>query len=90
MELLRIVAMFSILFWHCIYHGLLPLENLTTSERVVSVTLYRALYWHVNVFVILSGYFGIRTTPRKLFNFVLKVSVYAALCYVLYVIMGGG
>ena len=38
-ELLRIIAMFAILFWHMIHHGFLTLDNIDPTDKLLSVIL---------------------------------------------------
>lgn len=77
-ELLRIVALFIILFWHGIHHGFLQLELDAGSHTFLNIVQY-SLLWHVNVFLIISGYFGIQFKMKKFVRFILYVMMYFAL-----------
>ena len=55
-ELLRIVSMFFIVFWHCIVHGNL-LSNTIGKYNFILEFLLFILIIHVNSFMLLTGYF---------------------------------
>ena len=75
-ELLRIVAMFAILFWHGIHHGLLHNPAFTSIDiKVLSIVRY-LLIWHVDVFLLITGFFGIKFKWIKVFKFYGYVLLY--------------
>lgn len=55
-ELLRIIAMSAILIYHFMRYSSPEFE----SSSLVRGAVFSTLYWGVNVFVIISGYFGIK------------------------------
>ena len=63
-ELLRIIAMFCILFWHVKLHfmgGLVDYHNIYISLLMPIICI------HVNLFVLISGYFGISLKIKTLY-----------------------
>ena len=68
MELLRIVAMFSIILYHLLTFFVYP---------ETEMPIYRALQipFHIGVilFVLISGYYGIRTSLRGIIKLVLPL-----------------
>lgn len=60
MELLRIIAMIMIIFYHFFYHtGLLT--NATGSLAVASRIIVSVLVMHVNLFILISGYYSYKS-----------------------------
>lgn len=55
-ELLRIVAMFCIVFYHLLLHYVIPAEG----EESIFYALQLPLHIGVPLFVFISGYFGIK------------------------------
>lgn len=79
-ELLRILAMTMIVVWHIIVHGL-------RHEVSGSMFAMSFLVYGVNLFVLISGYWGIKLKPKSLFSFLGQYVFYAALlCFVANVI----
>ncbi len=84
-ELLRLLLMFLIVVHHCIVHGL----NLVSLEwdDVESVLLPADMLLFceansfciigVNVFVLISGYFGLKPTSEKILKLLLSIAFYA-------------
>ena len=71
-ELLRIIAMFMIVFYHLL---------LFSVSRCSDDTIYQAmmlpLHIGVHLFVLISGYFGINSTIRGGVRLLTKIAVYA-------------
>ena len=73
-ELLRLVLMFMIIFHHSIVHGL-GLSSivgndtqetiLSNSETIIAILLNGMCICAVNCFILISGYFSIKTTLHK-------------------------
>ena len=91
-ELLRIVVMLFIILHHLIVHAIYPdvLEghNGCTSAFMVYSVLEGFLYVAVNVFILISGYFGIRLRARKIWSLYLQCAFYGLLTYLFGVIVG--
>ena len=88
-ELLRIALMIMIITHHVIVHGLglanigkrsFHLENLTYWAIAVNCVVVIA----VNVFVFISGYFGIKFKLRTLFSLFFQAASYSFLLFVLF------
>ena len=81
-ELIRIVAMSLIIIHHFLYHGI-------TAEEIGSVNynlINPYFYTGVNIFFLISGWFLIRFSFRKLFSFILLVLSYCLFNYALCII----
>lgn len=71
-ELLRIVLMLAIVMHHIIVHGggLVHPQNVALGAGTYQMLFIEAfLLFPVDCFVILSGYHGIKLSPRKILNF---------------------
>ena len=68
-ELLRIVAMFSIVLGHVFYHGF-------QGQLAESDLLRPFTNCGVNVFILISGYYGIKFKWKTLLDLLLMVSFY--------------
>lgn len=86
-ELLRIVAMFMVLGLHANYiafgnptHESFSASPLTTIPRII---LEAMCICAVNVFVMISGWFGIRATLKGFCNFLFQVVYFYALTFVI-------
>lgn len=83
-ELLRLLSIFTLLFLHFYRHSLLP--STVYAEQVgfwknfpLALTSLTSL--QVNIFILISGWFGIHTTPKKVINFVLLCVFYGVFTY---------
>lgn len=75
LELLRILAMFCIVLHHLIVHGIrnvgyLPysFEEICLDKQIPLIFLNALTVVSVNCYVLISGYFGIHPTKKKLWN----------------------
>lgn len=82
-ELLRIVSMFLILFWHGIHHGFLQNETLSSFSINILNLIHWCCFWHVNAFLLISGYFGIKFKWKSCINFFMYVLFYYILLNIL-------
>lgn len=82
-ELLRIVCMYNILLCHLLFHGCNGLQ-LNPCVSKVSVVIEAFLSFHVNAFLLISGYFGIRFHFKSLLKFILPCAFYSVLIYLLF------
>src|SRR5574344_649160 len=76
-ELMRILAMFSIVLWHTIING----EVFDFANMRVALILRLVLYLcivHVNLFVLLMGYYQVKNdfNIKKIFNILLEILFY--------------
>ena len=62
-ELMRIISMLMIVFWHIIYHADV-IDNANESLSVIFMFIRAFIYIHVNTFVLVSGYFMCKTKFR--------------------------
>lgn len=86
-ELLRIVAMAMIVFYHIVSYYLYLLPN--PENRELYTALLPTLHIGVILFVLISGYFGIKSTWKGLISLLMVVIVYN-LPFVLYSGIGHG
>ncbi|MGM9693564.1 MAG: acyltransferase family protein [Alloprevotella sp.] len=60
-ELLRIFAMMSIIFYHCLSEYAPKVED----ERL-ALSMYYILHWGVPVFLLISGFFSVKFSVKKI------------------------
>lgn len=75
-ELLRIVAMAMIVAHHFVVHVLWPAETLSGGNFALAGGINALFLGGVNLFVMISGFFGIKLTWRSLLNLWLFVGFY--------------
>lgn len=84
-ELLRIVVMLFILMHHLIVHALCPSVYFGKGELTAEYATYSIMegffYVGVNVFLLISGYFGIRLRARKVWGLYIQCAFYGLLAY---------
>lgn len=85
-ELMRLLLMVMIIIHHCIVHGLglrfmgeAPEDMLLSdSSQIFTATLINSFcICAVNVFILISGYFGIKTSKKKFVFLILTLLFYA-------------
>ena len=59
-ELMRIISMLMIIFWHILYHGNV-LENANESLRILLIFFRSLIFIHANSFILVTGYFRCET-----------------------------
>lgn len=76
-ELLRIFSMLLITVWHvyCHFIGALHLENSLSKTFMVYVSYF--IPFHVDLFILIMGYFGIRDSRKKLLKTMLLIYFYS-------------
>lgn len=72
-ELLRIVLMTMILLSHLLTHGKFELPEYSGTHSIQDITILSFTRYHVNTFIIISGFFGITLKFQKKFGFVIMV-----------------
>lgn len=85
-ELLRLLSMFALLFLHFYVHTLLPSEvyaSQTGFWKNFPIVLSSITSLQVNIFILISGWFGIHTTLKKIISFYLLCAFYGVLTYLL-------
>lgn len=91
-ELLRIIAMLFILLHHLIVHAVYPDvmigKNGANTEYFVYSILNGFFYVAVNLFVLISGYFGIRLRAKRIWSLYLQCGFYGLLTYLFGVMVG--
>ena len=94
LELLRIVAMFFIVLHHLIVHGMrnvgylaYPLEEIYLDKQIPLIVLNAFTVVAVNCYVLISGYFGINPTKKKLWNLFAICAFYSVGHYLVYAIL---
>lgn len=81
MELLRLVSMLYIVFYHFSFR---------LQDGMASRTIGAVFHIGVICFVMISGYFGIRPTPRKFLNLAGTIWFYMFACRLAGILIGGG
>lgn len=76
-ELLRIVAMFMILVFHIVFYKLYDYR----TDTPLFASLMTLLHIGVPVFILISGYFGIKPSIKGVFNLYLLLLFYNLLFY---------
>lgn len=91
LELLRIVCMYMIILHHLIAHGLrcvgysaYPMESFDFQRQFPFVILNAFCVVAVNCYVLISGYFGIKPTLKKLLNLFFICAFYSIIHYLIY------
>ena len=85
-ELLRLLSMFALLFLHFYIRSLMPSEvyaEQTGFWKNFPLVLSSLTSLQVNIFILISGWFGIRTTPKKIIGFYLLCAFYGVFTYLL-------
>ena len=72
-ELLRIVLMTMILLSHLLTHGKFELPEFKGTYSIQDSALLSFTRYHVNTFIIISGFFGISLKFQKIFSFVIMI-----------------
>lgn len=92
MELLRIVAMFLVMFTHANFlSGAIPLPSEENVAYATMVFFFQTLSAPcVDIFILISGYFGIRYSNFKLTSILFSVFFFLGITYIIRVVAGGG
>lgn len=88
-ELLRIFAMFLICLWHVNGHflPLVPTETNHTAGIINNITPY--LTFHVDLFVMITGYFGVRNSAKSVVKTCFLVIFYSLILGIAINCLGG-
>lgn len=84
-ELLRILAMFMIVLYHCLTECMMA----DPSNRWV-LSMYYLSHWGVPVFILLSGYFTIKLSVKCFVDFWLYCAIWMLLSYLFSFAVGNG
>ena len=87
-ELLRIVVMILIIITHLAVWGTAKTENATILQQTTAEITNAIIRWHVNVFVIITGYFGIKSR-KSMLNIIIMSVFYTWFLYGLQCIFCG-
>ena len=82
-ELLRVLCMFNILLYHLLFHGSKGLCLQPVAENV-SYIIEAFIGFHVNAFLLISGYFGIKVNLRSAVNFLLPCLFYSIIIFIIF------
>lgn len=93
-ELLRILLMSMIIYWHLVAHGVLHINEIEDfGQQAPSI-------WHllvlpircyaVNCFILLSGYFGIKLTRQRFFSFSMQLLFYSGVTFGIFLFLPEG
>lgn len=78
-ELLRLLSMLMIMVWHFNGHAICPNNSTIISNFFQSLTVPAT-----TIFVLISGYFGIRFRVRSVFKLYLQCFIWGLVSYLLY------
>ena len=94
LELLRIVAMLLIVMHHLIAHGMrnvgylaYPMDEICLDKQIPLILLNAFTVVAVNCYVLISGYFGINPTWKKLWNLFTICALYSVGHYLVYALL---
>lgn len=86
-EFLRIVCMLMIIGGHIILaHD--TMYSLSNPDEIINLLLMPFFYVHVNCFILISGYFGIRFKPERLFSMASQTVFYSVGLTLFAIILG--
>lgn len=85
-ELLRLVCMLMVMFGHM--SGYVEEGDLVGVEGVSKLLVNQLCLVSVNVFVMISGWFGIRATVKGAFKLLFQVWFLALLCFLVFLVLG--
>lgn len=89
-EILRILSMLLITVWHIRVHYMADLHDDGSLARTFMDYLMYFIPFHVNLFILIMGYFGIRNCRKKLINTLLLLYFYSISINVILWISGEG
>lgn len=89
-EILRILSMLLITVWHIRVHYMADLHDDGSLARTFMDYLMYFIPFHVNLFILIMGYFGIRNSKKKLVDTLLLLYFYSISINVILWISGGG
>ena len=91
-ELLRVLAMVMVVIMHFLSHsdGLISLDQSLTGTRIIGSLLESFCLVAVNVYVFISGYFGVNSTykPSRVVSLLCQIWFYALLIPLVLIIAG--
>ena len=88
-ELLRIISMMMIIFWHIMFHGGI-MANQSETLRIVLSFIQPLIFVHVNSFILVTGYFQCdsRFKMGKVLQLNNSIWFYRALIPLILIVMG--
>lgn len=91
-ELLRLTCMFLIVIRHLFQRGASVACNNDMSNMDVFIGTFfdPFCFCAVNVFVLISGYFGIKLKVNSFVSLYIRCAIYGLLCYCVHLYMNGG
>lgn len=89
-ELLRLVAIFFVILHHLVVKGADTAGYVTDydihTHGVIGIFLNSTIVGGVNLFILISGWFGIRRITRSIIRLILECVIYGLISYVILVI----
>ena len=76
--------MFSILLSHILHHGFEGVDFESSPNFAIHRFIEQFLYVHVNLFLLITGYFGIKMRWSSLSSFLLRCLFYSVVIYLLH------
>lgn len=93
-ELLRIILMTLIVLWHFDAHGILHVLNNPDLYEInptwAQLIIFPARCFAITCFVIISGYFGIKFSVQRFFNFSMQLLFYSILTFGIFLFLPEG
>lgn len=84
-ELLRICLMSMIVLWHIIIHGIINSNfQLSLLEKMKLGGGLSLICYHVNTFILISGYYGIKLSKHNFLSYCFQIFFYVFIAYILY------
>ncbi|MBQ7191392.1 MAG: acyltransferase family protein [Paludibacteraceae bacterium] len=80
--------MFLIVLEHLIINGTTFFTNPIGSQTLVANTIIGFAYVGVNCFLLITGFYGIRFTFKKLFSLYLQLAFFEVACWVVFYLLG--
>lgn len=91
-ELLRLLCMFLIVIRHLFKRG----ASVACNDDISNMDVFWGTFFDpfcfcaVNVFILISGYFGIKLKVNSFVNLYVRCAIYGLLCYCVHLYMNGG
>lgn len=86
-ESLRIISMLFITFWHVTNHGIVNKIEIPQATENILAIINSFCIVHVNIFILISGYFSLNFSLLKIRNFYFLITYYSILCIIFGIIL---
>jgi hypothetical protein len=80
-----------IVLWHIVIHGIIvPNPQLPLSEELQLGGALSFICYHVDTFILISGYYGIKLRKQSFLNYCFQIFFYVIIAYILYLYLENG